>query len=181
MAVTGLRAVDYTVSGFETLEAIKSLLNCSEEEVVERIAALINQRKKLEKELKQQRFSKGGDQLSLVVQSAQLVDGKNVAIARVDADDMEHLKLLGDQLRSLLKSGVGVIGAVLDGKPSIAFVVTDDLVKTGIKATDFIEKVGKELGGGGGGKPHFATAGGKDSKRLDGALKAAKKLITANL
>ena len=91
------------------------------------------------------------------------------------------LKLLGDQLRSVLKSGVGVIGAVLDGKPSIAFVVTDDLVKTGIKATDFIKKIGKELGGGGGGKPHFATAGGKDSKRLDGALKAAKKLITANL
>ena len=109
------------------------------------------------------------------------MDGKNIAIARVEADDMEHLKLLGDRLRSLLKSGVGVIGAVLDGKPSIAFVVTDDLVKTGIKATDFVKKVGKELGGGGGGKPHLATAGGKDPKRLDGALKAAEKLITADL
>ena len=99
--------------------------------MVERIEALISQRKKLEKELKEQRFSKGGDQLSLVVQSAQLVDGKNVAIARVDADDMEHLKLLGDQLRSLLKCGGGVIAAVLDGTPSSACGVTDDLGKRG--------------------------------------------------
>ena len=181
VAMTGPGAVDYTVSGFESLEAIKGLLNCSVEEVVQRVETLMNQRKKLEKELKKQRFSTGGDQLASVVQSAQSVDGKNLAIARVEADDMEHLKSLGDQLRSLLKSGVGVIGAVLDGKPSIAFVVTDDLVKTGIKATDFVKKVGKELGGGGGGKPHLATAGGKDPKRLDGALKAAKKLITANL
>ena len=181
VAMTGPGAVDYTVSGFESLEAIKGLLNCSVEEVVQRVETLMNQRKKLEKELKKQRFSTGGDQLASMVQSAQSVDGKNLAIARGEADDMEHLKSLGDQLRSLLKSGVGVIGAVLDGKPSIAFVVTDDLVKTGIKATDFVKKVGKELGGGGGGKPHLATAGGKDPKRLDGALKAAKKLITANL
>ena len=181
VAVTGPGAVDYTVSGFESLEAIKGLLKCSVEEVVQRVETLVSQRKKLEKELKKQRFSTGDDQLVTVVQSAQSVDGKNVAIARVEADDMDHLKSLGDQLRSLLKSGVGVIGAVLDGKPSIAFVVTDDLVKTGIKATDFVKRVGKELGGGGGGKPHLATAGGKDPKRLDGALKAAKKLITANL
>jgi alanyl-tRNA synthetase len=54
-------------------------------------------------------------------------------------------------------------------------------VKLGVKATDFVKQVGKELGGGGGGKPHFATAGGKDPAKLDGALKAAEKMITAKL
>ena len=94
---------------------------------------------------------------------------------------MDHLKSLGDQLRILLKSGVGVLGTVFDDKPSIACVVTDDLVKLGVKATDFVKQVGKELGGGGGGKPHFATAGGKDPAKLDGALKAAEKMITTKL
>ena len=181
MAVTGPEAINCVLNGFESLETIKALLNCSIEEVEQKVETLMVQRKKLEKELKKQRSSTGEDDLTAVVESARSVGEKKVVVSRVEAEDMDHLKSLGDQLRILLKSGVGVLGTVFDDKPSIACVVTDDLVKLGVKATDFVKQVGKELGGGGGGKPHFATAGGKDPAKLDGALKAAEKMITAKL
>ena len=181
MAVTGPEAINCVLNGFESLETIKALLNCSIEEVEQKVETLMVQRKKLEKELKKQRSSTGEDDLTAVVESARSVGEKKVVVSRVEAEDMDHLKSLGDQLRILLKSGVGVLGTVFDDKPSIACVVTDDLVKLGVKATDFVKQVGKELGGGGGGKPHFATAGGKDPAKLDGALKAAEKMITAIL
>ena len=181
MAVTGPGAINCVLNGFESLETIKALLNCSIEEVEQKVETLMVQRKKLEKELKKQRSSTGEDDLTAVVESARSVGEKKVVVSRVEAEDMDHLKSLGDQLRILLKSGVGVLGTVFDDKPSIACVVTDDLVKLGVKATDFVKQVGKELGGGGGGKPHFATAGGKDPAKLDGALKAAEKMITAKL
>ena len=181
MAVTGPEAINCVLNGFESLETIKALLNCSIEEVEQKVETLMVQRKKLEKELKKQRSSTGEDDLTAVVESARSVGEKKVVVSRVEAEDMDHLKSLGDQLRILLKSGVGVLGTVFDDKPSIACVVTDDLVKLGVKATDFVKQVGKELGGGGGGKPHFATAGGKDPAKLDGALKAAEKMITAKI
>ncbi len=181
MAVTGPGAINCVLNGFESLETIKALLNCSIEEVEQKVETLMVQRKKLEKELKKQRSSTGEDDLTAVVESARSVGEKKVVVSRVEAEDMDHLKSLGDQLRILLKSGVGVLGTVFDDKPCIACVVTDDLVKLGVKATDFVKQVGKELGGGGGGKPHFATAGGKDPAKLDGALKAAEKMITAKL
>ena len=181
MAVTGPEAINCVLNGFESLETIKALLNCSIEEVEQKVETLMVQRKKLEKELKKQRSSTGEDDLTAVVESARSVGEKKVVVSRVEAEDMDHLKSLGDQLRILLKSGVGVLGTVFDDKPCIACVVTDDLVKLGVKATDFVKQVGKELGGGGGGKPHFATAGGKDPAKLDGALKAAAKMITAKL
>ena len=181
MAVTGPGAINCVLNGFESLETIKALLNCSIEEVEQKVETLMVQRKKLEKELKKQRSSTGEDDLTAVVESARSVGEKKVVVSRVEAEDIDHLKSLGDQLRILLKSGVGVLGTVFDDKPSIACVVTDDLVKLGVKATDFVKQVGKELGGGGGGKPHFATAGGKDPAKLDGALKAAEKMITAKL
>ena len=181
MAVTGPGAINCVLNGFESLETIKALLNCSIEEVEQKVETLMVQRKKLEKELKKQRSSTGEDDLTAVVESARSVGEKKVVVSRVEAEDMDHLKSLGDQLRILLKSGVGVLGTVFDDKPCIACVVTDDLVKLGVKATDFVKQVGKELGGGGGGKPHFATAGGKDPAKLDGALKAAEKMITTKL
>ncbi|HIC74019.1 MAG TPA: alanine--tRNA ligase, partial [Candidatus Marinimicrobia bacterium] len=149
MAVTGPGAINCVLNGFESLETIKALLNCSIEEVEQKVETLMVQRKKLEKELKKQRSSTGEDDLTAVVESARSVGEKKVVVSRVEAEDMDHLKSLGDQLRILLKSGVGVLGTVFDDKPCIACVVTDDLVKLGVKATDFVKQVGKELGGGG--------------------------------
>jgi alanyl-tRNA synthetase len=106
-----------------------------------------------------------------LVRQAGRVEGITLVSARVDAGSMDELKQLGDALRARLHSGVGVLGAVIDGKAALVAVVTDDLVRGGrLQAGAIVGAVARLVGGGGGGRPHLATAGGKDAGALDGAL-----------
>ena len=181
VAVTGQGAVDYVADRFEAVDAVRSLLNCSDAEIAERVEALIDQRKKIEKELKQRRTSDSGDELTSIIGAAREIGGVTVAIDQIQASDGEELKLMGDRLREKLKSGVGVLGAVINDKPSIVCVVTDDLVAEGTKANDLVKTIGSELGGGGGGKAHLAIAGGKDPAKLTEALDKAGEIIAEKL
>ncbi len=68
------------------------------------------------------------------------------------------------------ENGIIVLGAVIDGSPRLIAAVTDDLVQRGIKAGDLIQYVAKQVGGGGGGRPNLAEAGGKDPEKIKDAL-----------
>ena len=89
---------------------------------------------------------------------------------------MDALKSLGDDLRNRLRTGVGVLGAEIDDKAALVCVVTDDLTKR-YSAGKIVGAVAKLVGGGGGGKPHLATAGGRDIEKLDEALAAVPSLL----
>ena len=86
-------------------------------------------------------------------------------------------KEMGDALRESLGSGVGVLAMIVDDKPSLVVVVTPDLVKAGWDATPIVKELAKPLKGGGGGKPHLATAGGKDASELGEVLATAADVI----
>ena len=75
-----------------------------------------------------------------------------------------------------MKSGIGVLGADSE-KPMVVIVVSPDLVKDGVKAGVLAKEIGAEMGGGGGGKPHIATAGGQDTKALKSALDKSFDII----
>ena len=94
---------------------------------------------------------------------------------------MEELKEMGDVLLNALQSGVGVLGTDAGGKPCAVIVVSNDLIKKGIKAGYLAKIIGNEMDGGGGGKPHLATAGGKNSKLYKAAMKKSVDLITIEL
>ena len=89
---------------------------------------------------------------------------------------MDELKNLGDSLLDSISSGIGVLGAD-GGKPMIVVIVTQDLVKLGVKANDLAKSIGNLMGGGGGGKPHLATAGGTDSKDFIKAMDKSFQII----
>ncbi len=95
---------------------------------------------------------------------------------------MDELKSLGDSLRAKLNSGVGVLGAVIDEKVALVCVVTDDLIKSKkLQAGKIVGELAKRVGGGGGGRPHLATAGGKETGKLDETLRQAPEIIQAML
>ncbi|MBC8125183.1 MAG: alanine--tRNA ligase [Candidatus Kapabacteria bacterium] len=126
--------------------------------------------KQLEKELASLKTDELKTLIPSIVEKAITVNDIRIATARVSVSDAEQMKDLGDELRSALKSsGIGLLGAVIDDKVQLVCVVTDDLTKT-YSAGKLIGVVAKELGGGGGGKPHMATAGGKDVEKLDDVL-----------
>ena len=106
------------------------------------------------------------------------VGGVKVAFGRMDAANAEELKTFADTIRDKLGSGVGVLGAAINGKVSIVATVTDDLIKQrSLRAGDIVKKVAEAVGGTGGGRPHMAMAGGKDVGALDDALASVPGVI----
>jgi alanyl-tRNA synthetase len=113
---------------------------------------------------------------SLLAQ-AEVIKGVTVLVAKVPSLRMESLREMSDLLRDKLKSAVVVLGTVYEDKPAFLAAVTPDLVAKGYDAGKIVKQVAKVAGGGGGGKPDLAQAGGKDKKKLDEALNLVKGLI----
>ena len=176
VAVTGPKAVEHIQKQAATLGNIQSQLNSGIDQVSERIDQLLAQKKKIEKELKRQKKSGTAFNAKSLVEKAKLVGDQSIVIQMTDAGSMDELKGYGDSLLTVLRSGVGVLGAEAE-KPSVVVVVSQDLVKSGLKAGDLAELIGNEMGGGGGGKPHLATAGGQDAKGLKSAMAKSLSII----
>jgi alanyl-tRNA synthetase len=139
-------------------------------------------RRTLEKEISKQRLQSLSGLIETLVQRATVMNGLKVVSSRVDASTLEELKALGDTLRVKLGSGVGLLASVIDDKVSLVCVVTDDLVSSKrLKAGTVVEAVAKIVGGGGGGKAHLATAGGKDVSKLDDALRSTESVVKSLL
>jgi alanyl-tRNA synthetase len=132
----------------------------------------------LKKELSKYRVKEASSGLEEVISRGIAVNGFKVVSARIEAGTAEELKSLADRLREKLPSGVGVLGAVIDQKVALVCVVTDDLIKDKkLQAGKIVGELAKRVGGGGGGRPHLATAGGKDISKLDETLQQAAGIV----
>ncbi|MFP4228695.1 MAG: DHHA1 domain-containing protein, partial [Salinivenus sp.] len=113
------------------------------------------------------------------------VDGVTVVTGRIEGGDMDDLQSLGQQLRDRLGEGaVGVLGSVDDEGEKVYVVATvaDELVAAGsLKAGDLVGTLGSRLGGGGGGRPQLASAGGRDTEKLDEVLASVPDLVREHL
>jgi alanyl-tRNA synthetase len=143
-----------------------------------RIIQLNDEKKKFEKELAEIKLKEKLGGMDVIIASPLSVNGINIYKGRVDASSMDELKSMGDELRGKMKSGVGVLISEMEGKVGIVAVVSDELIKEKkILAGNIVKEVAKVVGGAGGGKPHLATAGGKDISKIDDALDALTKLF----
>jgi alanyl-tRNA synthetase len=107
----------------------------------------------------------------------QEVNGVNVLAARVKVADVNGLREMADWFRDKVGSGTAVFATISNDKPVIIAVATEDVIQRGVKAGDLVREVAKMLGGGGGGRPDMAQAGGKDASKLGEALDAVPKLV----
>ena len=145
------------------------------EDIVLRLADL---RRNLEKEASRVRLRTLSSSIETLIGKSTAINGLKLVTAEVSVSSMEELQLLGDTVRSRLGSGVGVLASVADGRVTLVCVVTDDLVAAGrLQAGKIVGAVAKLVGGGGGGRPHMATAGGKDASRLPEALGAVESIV----
>ena len=136
----------------------------------------------LRKELSKYRVKEATSGLEVIISRGVPVNGFKVVSARIEAGTADELKSLADTLREKLPSGVGVLGAVIDQKVALVCVVTDDLIKEKkLQAGKIVGELAKRVGGGGGGRPHLATAGGKDISKLDETLEQVSGIIQSML
>ncbi len=132
----------------------------------------------LEKELARLSLEKEKERLSRIITGAPTVRGVRFVAAKVRVNSHDALKALGDVLREKLRTGVGILASEIDGKIGLVCVVTDDLIESKKwNAGNIVGAIAKDLGGGGGGRPHLATAGAKDLSRLDEVLEHAREYL----
>jgi len=144
----------------------------------QRINELVEEKKKLEKEIAKLQLEEKLGGIDDIISNQEEVNGINIFKGKVDVTGMDELKSMGDELRNKMKSGVGFLIAQVEDKVQMLCVVTDDLIKDKkLMAGKIVGEVAKLVGGGGGGKPHMATAGGKDIDKIDEALEKFSEII----
>ena len=182
-ALTGEAARAWLVEREEALKAAASAIRAAPEEVPARITALLDERKRLEKELAEAKkalaLGGGGTGGSTAASADQEVGGVKFSGQVIEGLDPKELRPLLDEAKQRLGSGVAAIVAVNDGKGAIAAAVTDDLTGK-FSAVDLVRAGVEALGGkGGGGRPDMAQGGGPDGSKADDAIAAVKGVLAA--
>ncbi len=178
-AVTGREAQALAVQQRELLEVAAEELKCRPEEVPAHLEALQIELREKQRELNRLQMKGAGALADELINNVVEVNGVKLIAARVEGLGSESMRSLADELRTRLGSAIVVLGATSDAGVQFIGGVSKDLVEAGYHAGNLIREVAKITGGGGGGRPDFAQAGGKNPERLDEALAKAKELVAA--
>jgi alanyl-tRNA synthetase len=173
-AVTHMPAYRFLKDQEDLLLAASSHLNVPPEKVPASVDGLLQENRRLEKDLSRLRLQMASGAAS--EEETKDVGGLRLLVRRVDGLSPSEVKNLADALRDKIQSGVVVIGNRMEDKASLTVALTKDAVER-LKAVDLARPLGKIIGGGGGGKPDLAEAGGKLVEKLDEALKAAREKL----
>ena len=158
------------------LKEVGHLLKGTEEDIAEKIERLLAQQRELEKKIAQMQTTLAGSQSGDIASHARKLNGVNVVASRVEGVDDKGLRELADQLRDKLQPAVIVLGATLGDRVALLAAVSKEVTKQ-YHAGNIIKQIAPLVGGGGGGRPDFAQAGGKDASRLDEALQKVYELV----
>jgi alanyl-tRNA synthetase len=180
-AVTGREAVATVQRLNSVLDDLAGRFSCKPEELPTRIDALQEEIKKLQQQLKKGAAGDLQGVADKLLAGAAEVGGAKIIVGEVPAGPEEQVRQQVDRLRQKAGSAVVVLGWADDGKVQLLAAVTDDLVKKGAHAGKLVGQVAKVVGGGGGGKPTMAQAGGKDPAKLGEALQLAMTLASEQL
>ncbi|MFT8870955.1 MAG: alanine--tRNA ligase [Sporolactobacillus sp.] len=178
-ALTGEKAYEWLNGEKLALRGLAAKLKTTSEQLPERIEALQQQIRGLEKTHETLTAKLGQSRRQQLEQSVKQVGNVAYIAAKVDIDDMSQLREMADALKSRLQSLVVVLAASSDGKVQFVCGVTADLVKTGLHAGKLVKQVSAVCGGGGGGRADMAQAGGRAPEKLAAALQELPTFIAA--
>jgi len=176
-AVTGMGAFELMDRERSLLSNLSKTFKAPAEELESRVGKLLEEKKLLERELGKFKVGSYRAEAKELVDKAPSVEGTNskVIAVKVEKESREELLSLADAVREALTSGVATLASEINGSLALVTVVTDDLIKSGIKAGEIVKEAAKAGGGSGGGKPHLAQAGVKDTTKIEQVLEAAQK------
>jgi alanyl-tRNA synthetase len=173
-AETGKRALQRIRQTEKLLNNVtRSLKIPQPDDVPRRIAQLQEELRQARSDLTEFTKASVADSVHLFLSDAETAGTAKIVCRRVDGLDRDGLRELADQLRDKAGSVALLLAAEIDGKVALLAAVTKDLVKQGVKAGDCVREAARVVGGGGGGRPDLAEAGGKDPAKIDAALETA--------
>ena len=180
-ALTGTHVLDYYKKMEEELTEASRLVKATPAELLEKLNHLLAENKALHSENESLKSKMAQSSLGDVMDKVVEIQGIKLLAAKLDDVDMNGLRDLGDQLKEKLGDGVVILSSVKDGKVSLLAMATDAAMKAGAHAGNLVKALAKEVGGGGGGRPNMAQAGGKDPSKLDAAMAKAGELLEGQL
>jgi alanyl-tRNA synthetase len=180
-AVTGTAAQRLAQVRLNAVDEAATYLGCAPEEVSRKVLSVLDDQQQLGKQIERLHREIAKQRFASVLGRVEDVEGVSVLATQVDAPNVETLREMCDWFRDQLGSGAIVLGTVIGNKPSMVSAVTPDLVERGLHAGRLIKLVAQAVGGGGGGRPTMAQAGGSDPERLPDALAAVPELVRESL
>ena len=176
-AITSDAVKDFFAEQSKNFEEIKEILKNPTKSPAESIAALQEENNALKKEIEQLKKAKAGNLKGDLIDAAQLIDGVNFIATKTDLD-AKSVKELAFDIERDMENLFLIIGAENDGKATLTVILSKSLIEEkNLNAGSIVRELGKHIQGGGGGQPHFATAGGKNAAGIDAALVAAKEMV----
>ncbi len=176
-AVVGLAALDYLKARDGVLVQLQDLLQTQVGELPHQVESLLEENKELEKEMALLKQKNALAALEGLVSNAEKIGSNSLVVAEVEAEDGETLRLLGDRLRDRLDPVAIILGARAEGKVLLLSMISKSLVGHGLHAGRLIKDVAQICGGGGGGRPDMAQAGGRLPEKLPEALARGEAVL----
>jgi alanyl-tRNA synthetase len=165
------------ISSYEQrLKEIGALVRGSADDAVDKVKKLLERQKELEKEIEKLRGQFEKDQIPELLAKKQSLNGAHILVSQIDGLDAKQLRDIADQLKERLGSGVVVLASASEANVNLVASVSKDLIQK-YHAGNIIRELARMVGGGGGGRPDFAQAGGKEPGQIASALKRAEELI----
>lgn len=180
-AITGRGVLVYLEENEKLVKELSGVLKTTRHELISRANTLLDELKQKDRKLSQMEAQSARNQVQEYLDKAVRVKDIPVLACRVNALDVESLRNMADMFKEKLSSGIVVLGAIVDEKASFVVAATKDLLPLGIHAGKISKEVAKITGGGGGGRPDMAQAGGPDSAKLEEAIASVPQIIESLL
>jgi alanyl-tRNA synthetase len=180
-AVTGEAAYRLMNDQIALLQEVAQKLKTNPKDILGRIDALMGEIRELQRENESLAARLGNIEAANLVNKVKEVNGVNVLASKVSATDMNHLRTMVDELKQKVGSAIIVLASIQGEKVNLIAGVTNDLIDKGYHAGKLIKEVATRCGGGGGGRPDMAQAGGKDPNKVDQALQFVEEWVKSVL
>ncbi|MBQ1434927.1 MAG: alanine--tRNA ligase [Clostridia bacterium] len=177
-AVTGTNVLEFLQRAENEIAEAAGLLKTTPQDLVQRAHQVVQEMKDNSKIIEKLSSRIANMQIVDMLNVSKDIKGVNVVAAKLDDVDMDTMRMMGDAAKERVPNGVAVISTVKDGKVSLLCVCGKDTIARGAHAGKIIKAVASICGGGGGGRPDSATAGGKDASKLEAALEAVNNIVS---
>jgi alanyl-tRNA synthetase len=175
-AITAEKAEQFIVNQSKELNQLKGLLK-GNQNISLAVQALLDENAKLKKEVEKSILAKAGDMKQAIADKAENINGINFIATQVDLPNAEAVKNLAFEVKALVPDLYLVFTTLIDEKPGITVMISENIVSESLNAAKIVRELGKEIQGGGGGQPFYATAGGKNAAGLASVLDKAKNFL----
>lgn len=180
-ATTGMNTYRWAEKVESVNAKASAMVKAAPDQLIDRIQEMEDQLKEKDREIASLKHQQADSEAGELLNKIQTIQGVKVLIAEVKAEDVNEMRDLSDMMKDRMGSGIVVFGKADTDKANLIATATKDIVKKGFHAGQLIKQIAKTVGGGGGGRPDMAQAGGKKPAALDQALSQAENIIAEQL